>query len=218
MTHTAHVVDLTPPAISLRTPLDGAVYLLDEAVAADYDCADDPGGSGLASCAGDVADGEPVDTAAVGDHTFTVTAADLGGGTASASGHYRVLYDFRGFRRPTEDPPAVNRARAGLVLAVRFSLERLPRPRRAGGGLAAGGRGGVRRRRGARRRRARTACGRPAAGALEPPGALVSAPVEDASLVGGGLPPVPPRPRRRHRAPGRVPLQRLVTTARVSGR
>ena len=122
VTHTAQVVDLTPPAISLRTPLDGAVYLLDEAVAADYDCADDPGGSGLASCAGDVADGEPVDTAAVGDHTFTVTAADLGGGTASASSHYRVLYDFRGFRRPTEDPPAVNRARAGLVLAVRFSL------------------------------------------------------------------------------------------------
>jgi hypothetical protein len=122
VTHTAQVVDLTPPAISLRTPLDGAVYLLDEAVAADYDCADDPGGSGLASCAGDVADGEPVDTAAVGDHTFTVTAADFGGGTASASSHYRVLYDFRGFRRPTEDPPAVNRARAGLVLAVGFSL------------------------------------------------------------------------------------------------
>ena len=54
VTHTARVVDRTPPAISLRTPLDEAVYLLDEAVAADYDCADEPGGSGLTSCAGTV--------------------------------------------------------------------------------------------------------------------------------------------------------------------
>ena len=121
VTHTARVVDRTPPAIFLRAPLDDAVYLLGQAVTADYECADEPGGSGIASCVGEVPDGAPVDTSVVGDHAFDVIAADVAGGTASASNHYRVVYDFR-FRRPTRAPPAVNRARAGRVVAVRFSL------------------------------------------------------------------------------------------------
>jgi hypothetical protein len=122
VTHTVHVVDVTPPTIDLLAPLDGAVYLLDEEVAADYECADEPGGSGLASCTGDVADGEPVDTASVGAKTFTVDAADAAGGTASATSHYRVVYDFRGFRWPVKDRPALNLVRAGRVVLVRFSL------------------------------------------------------------------------------------------------
>ena len=74
-THTVHVVDVTAPAIDIRSPLDGAVYLLGQEVAADYGCTDDA----LAVCAGDVPDGEPLDTGSVGEHTFTVSASDTFG-------------------------------------------------------------------------------------------------------------------------------------------
>ena len=115
-------VDATAPAITLRTPLEGAVYLLGEEVLADYDCADEPLGSGLASCAGDVADGAPVDTSAVGAGSFGVQATDAAGNHSSANASYRVIYDFRGFLWPVRNRPAVNRARAGRVVLVRFSL------------------------------------------------------------------------------------------------
>jgi hypothetical protein len=115
------VVDVTAPTISLNAPLDGAVYLLDEEVLADYECADEPLGSGLASCAGDVPDGEAIDTSSVGAHEFTVEAADAAGNSASAASAYRVIYDFD-FRWPVRDRPAVNLSRAGRVALVRFSL------------------------------------------------------------------------------------------------
>src|SRR4029450_1383028 len=45
--------DETAPTIDLRTPADGAQFQPNEAVEADYSCADE-GGSGLASCEGAV--------------------------------------------------------------------------------------------------------------------------------------------------------------------
>ena len=59
--------DVQAPTIDLRTPGDGAQYTLGEDVAADYSCADE-GGSDVASCTGDVPDGDPLDTTTVGDH------------------------------------------------------------------------------------------------------------------------------------------------------
>jgi len=120
VTHTLTVGDVTPPTIDLRSPLDGAVFLLGEEVAADYSCADE---TGLAACEGSVPDGDPVDTGSVGQRTFTVTATDLAGGTATQTSAYRVVYDFQGFRWPTRDRPEVNRVRAGRVVRVRFSLD-----------------------------------------------------------------------------------------------
>jgi hypothetical protein len=114
--------DGTAPTVDLRAPLDGAVYLLGQEVLADYDCADEALGSGLASCAGDVADGAPLDTSSVGAKTFAVEASDAAGNVGSAASTYRVVYDFRGFLWPVRDRPAVNRARAGRVALVRFSL------------------------------------------------------------------------------------------------
>jgi hypothetical protein len=115
--------DSTPPTIDLRTPFDGAEYLLDEDVAADYGCTDEPGGSGLVSCVGTVADGAAVDTSDVGERTFEVDAADAAANTAAARNVYRVVYDFGGFLWPVRNPPAINHWRAGLPVPIRFELD-----------------------------------------------------------------------------------------------
>ena len=124
VTHTVTVVepqDRIAPTIKLFSPLDGAVYLLDQTVIADYFCADE-GGSGLVTCAGDVAAGEPVDTGSVGPHQFGVHAADAAGNTADASAGYRVIYDFDGFLRPVRNRPKVNDAQPGRTVPIRFEL------------------------------------------------------------------------------------------------
>jgi Bacterial pre-peptidase C-terminal domain len=114
--------DTTAPTIDLRSPLDGALYLLDDDVAADYGCADEPGGSGLASCVGTVPDGAPLDTGSVGEKSFRVDAADAAGNTAVARSVYRVIYDFEGFLWPVRNRPATNRWPAGLPVPIRFEL------------------------------------------------------------------------------------------------
>ena len=124
LTHTVTVAagDEAAPAIDLRSPLDGAVYLLDAEVLADYTCADEAGGSRLASCVGSVADGAGVDTGSVGEKTFRVDAADAAGNTAVARSVYRVAYDFEGFLWPVRNRPRVNRWRAGVPVPIRFEL------------------------------------------------------------------------------------------------
>ena len=124
-TATVEVVDQTAPAVELRTPAEDASYALGEEVLADYECSDEQGGSGLASCLGDVADGVALDTATPGSKTFTVTATDAAGNTATTTVSYEVRSpqgDFKGFRWPVDDFPAINRWIAGEVVPVRFSL------------------------------------------------------------------------------------------------
>src|SRR4029079_6322289 len=65
-TTTYNIVDRTPPSIEITTPPTGAVYTQAATVAADYSCADQPGGSGLLSCSGDLAAGTQIDTSTVG--------------------------------------------------------------------------------------------------------------------------------------------------------
>jgi hypothetical protein len=123
VTHAVTVLagDLVAPAISLMTPLDGAVYLLDQQVRADYSCTD-AGGSGLVSCAGPVADGALLDTGTVGPRQFTVTAADGTGNAAAATARYRVIYDFEAFLWPVRNRPRANTWVAGRPVPIRFEL------------------------------------------------------------------------------------------------
>jgi len=93
------VVDRTAPVISVATPSAGAVYGLGQSVVADYSCADEPGGSGLASCTGTAADGAAVDTSSVGQKTFKVEAADNAGNESSKSVTYTVV---------DRTPPVIN--------------------------------------------------------------------------------------------------------------
>ncbi len=84
------VPDTDAPQVTLSTPADGANYARGPTVAVDYACADEPGGSGLASCVGTVADGAAIDTASLGTHTFTVTATDNAGNDRTLSVGYTV--------------------------------------------------------------------------------------------------------------------------------
>jgi hypothetical protein len=83
-------IDPTPPTISISAPADGASYLQHTSVTASYSCADEAGGSGLASCLGTVATGAKLDTSTPGTHAFTVTAADHAGNVAGRTVHYNV--------------------------------------------------------------------------------------------------------------------------------
>jgi hypothetical protein len=134
------VADRTAPVITVTSPGEDAVYTLGESVLADYSCADEPNGSGLASCQGSVADDTPLDTKTVGAKTFEVNATDNAGNHATTSVSYSVVYDFDGFLWPLQNLPSVNRWKAGRPVPVRFSLGayRGPAPVAAGYPTVAG--------------------------------------------------------------------------------
>jgi hypothetical protein len=109
------------PTVDLRTPADGAQYGVGDSVTVDYSCADE-GGSGLASCVGDVPSGGPLDTSTPGTYSFTVTARDGQGNTASVTHTYTVAasgYDFGGFLGPIQNG---TRVKAGSTIPIVFSL------------------------------------------------------------------------------------------------
>lgn len=113
-------IDSTPPVITITAPADGATFLLDEVVAADYTCTD--ADSGVATCSGPVPSGGNIDTGSVGAKVFTVNAADNAGNTASLDHTYNIIYNFSGFFPPVDNPPALNRIKAGSAVPVKFSL------------------------------------------------------------------------------------------------
>ncbi|MFL6228095.1 MAG: kelch repeat-containing protein [Pyrinomonadaceae bacterium] len=82
--------DTTPPEITIGASAN-STYLLGQAVAASYTCAD--AGSGVATCSGTVANGASVDTSSVGTHVFNVTATDRAGNTSTRSVNYTVSYN-----------------------------------------------------------------------------------------------------------------------------
>jgi hypothetical protein len=85
-------VDETAPTIEIRSPLTGTPFVLDQQSPADYECTDEPGGSGVAVCAGPVANGESVPTTSIGEHTFAVHAEDGAGNHADAATDYLVFH------------------------------------------------------------------------------------------------------------------------------
>jgi len=84
----AVALDRTNPSADLTTPANGATYLQNEVVNADYSCSDD---FSLASCVGDVPNADAIDTTSVGPHTFTVTATDSAGNTSPTTHSYTVV-------------------------------------------------------------------------------------------------------------------------------
>lgn len=81
--------DTVGPSVTLGVPAEGSVFGPDEVVVADYSC-DETGGSGVDRCVGNVADGEPVDTHRLGQHTFFVHGVDLYGNETVVAHRYTV--------------------------------------------------------------------------------------------------------------------------------
>lgn len=84
------VVDATEPTVTVTSPAGDAVVVQGASVTADYACADEVGGSGLASCVGPVADGAAIDTATLGTHPFSVTGTDHAGNDRVVDRPYQV--------------------------------------------------------------------------------------------------------------------------------
>ena len=97
-------IDETPPVVTITVPVDGTSYTLNQAVLADWTATDDL--SGIASAVGTVPSGLPIDTGTVGAKTFTVTATDNAGNTATKTVTYTVIYGFNGLLSPYEETKA----------------------------------------------------------------------------------------------------------------
>ncbi len=80
--------DTIKPTIRIAAPQAGTLGAGSSRLA-DYRCQDEPGGSGIVTCQGDVANGQPLDVSP-GSHTFTVIAVDRAGNTARQTVTYRV--------------------------------------------------------------------------------------------------------------------------------
>jgi hypothetical protein len=79
------------PTVALTTPPDGAHYNLSQHVLAAYGCQEGPGGPGLQSCSGTVANGAAIDTATAGTHAFKATATSTDGLSTIVTHSYVVV-------------------------------------------------------------------------------------------------------------------------------
>jgi hypothetical protein len=112
------VVDRTAPAIRISTPADSATFTVGARVAADFGCADETGGSGVATCSAPVAAGAPIDTSSAGTKTFTVTATDAAGNPSTLTHSYSVV--------PPAPPTVVAAAPGRVVVTIAFDAPKGP--------------------------------------------------------------------------------------------
>jgi hypothetical protein len=121
-------VETEPPTIDLVEPAEAVVqavgdpgnYPLDSVQIASYSCDDSL--SGVASCVGTTDNGAPFDTSSVGFHTFSVSAEDYAGNTASVTHQYNVVWDqYGGFLPPLAEDDW-NEAQAVSTIPIKFSL------------------------------------------------------------------------------------------------
>jgi hypothetical protein len=84
-----NMIDRKPPQITISGPV-AANYIVNEIVAANYSCGDL--GSGVAICAGPVANAANLSTASAGSWALQVNATDRVGNASAASVAYTVSY------------------------------------------------------------------------------------------------------------------------------
>ncbi|MFD9359555.1 IPT/TIG domain-containing protein [Streptomyces sp. NPDC060031] len=82
-------LDTVAPTITIVRPTAGT-YLYRQPVTASYSCTDAT--SGMASCVGTVPNSSPINTSALGSHTFTVNAKDIATNPSTKSVTYNVAY------------------------------------------------------------------------------------------------------------------------------
>ena len=109
-------VDADDPFVSLVCP--STPVLLGSTASASWTASDAE--SGLAT---PVSGSVSLDTSSVGTKSASApTAEDNVGHSAGATCAYTVVFDFRGFFRPVDNPPTLNVVKAGSGIPVKFSL------------------------------------------------------------------------------------------------
>ncbi len=78
------------PTAAISSPVDNAYFSQGQQVLAGYGCTEAPGGPGIASCSGPVANGAAIDTSSLGPHSFTVVATSRDGLSTSVAVQYVV--------------------------------------------------------------------------------------------------------------------------------
>ncbi len=84
------LLDQTAPTVTVNIP-EGAVYTQGRPVPLTFSCADDQGGSGVASCVGSTPSGANLPTGTAGMQVLTITATDNVGNVFVKTVNYRVL-------------------------------------------------------------------------------------------------------------------------------
>lgn len=83
--------DTTPPSITVTAPAGAITVGQNTALSAEFTCADELGGSGIASCTINGSPSPaPLSTATLGANTVTVTATDRDGNVGTATINYNV--------------------------------------------------------------------------------------------------------------------------------
>jgi Tol biopolymer transport system component len=85
------VLDFWAPAIGVVAPADGAEYEVGQDVEVEYECKDEPGGSGVQLCDGELQDGQPLDTSHAGSFTVQFWTADHANNVNQVSVTYSVV-------------------------------------------------------------------------------------------------------------------------------
>ena len=109
-------IDLTKPVVSLTCPT--TVVLNDPAATGSWTASDAL--SGLVTPASGTI---PLDATTVGAHSATTPVAqDAADNTNTASCNYYVVYKFSGFFSPVDNLPAVNDAKAGQAIPIKWRI------------------------------------------------------------------------------------------------
>jgi hypothetical protein len=87
----AIMIETDKPTATLNGFTEGQVFTQGRPIPVTYSCADEAGGSGLASCVGTTASGANLPTGTPGTFTYTVTATDNAGNQTVVSRSYTVL-------------------------------------------------------------------------------------------------------------------------------
>lgn len=106
-------IDQTPPTLDIR--FEPEIIYLNGDAKAKPGAEDNLSGVADAAC-------EALDTSTVGKKSVTCWAVDHAGNRAEKSVEYQVVYLFKGYFPPLVNPPAVNRARAGEVIPIKFQV------------------------------------------------------------------------------------------------
>ena len=85
------VLDFLAPEVVTRAPGNGSEYEVGQSVEVDYECLDEPGGSGIELCDGELQDGQPLDTSQVGTFTVHFWAVDKVGNFGQKQVTYTVV-------------------------------------------------------------------------------------------------------------------------------